>query len=208
MSTWVNDKVVPSERSLRAIARAFELPVEEVFTAAGYEPEGADARSPSVEEVRRMMLEVRPFLREIGDLLERYDVEEVEPITIAIVGYIPADGLRWAAADRLGTIDVTSGEIEGAHDPFAVIVRGDCLQPIGIFAGDTVILDHAPNRLPRHRELVAVELDGEVTLKRWTVTDDGIELRDGSERVVHRLRGVEQVRILGFYVTYRPTGVR
>lgn len=208
VSTWVNDKRLPRERSLKDIARALELPEDEVFAAAGYEPEGADGSRLAREEALQMIQRVEQINRELRATLEAFVVTEVVAEGVPIVGYVPADSLRWAAAEDLGTVEVTPQEIAGTRRPYAVIVRGNCMRSVGILDGDIVILDDPAGRQPRDQQIVAVEIDGDVTLKRWCETPDGIELRDGDENVVHSLTGRENVRVLGLYVTFRPVAER
>jgi repressor LexA len=47
---------------------------------------------------------------------------------------------------------------------FALEVRGDSMIGAGILDCDVVILEHAQ---PRHRDIVAALIDGDVTLKRF-----------------------------------------
>ncbi|MBI3209523.1 MAG: repressor LexA [Candidatus Solibacter usitatus] len=47
---------------------------------------------------------------------------------------------------------------------FALRVRGDSMKDVGIFSGDTVVVEPTPE--PRENQIVAALIDGESTLKR------------------------------------------
>jgi len=154
---------------------------------------------------------------ELSDLVElteqrRYHVVRVDEDArmVPVYGYIPADAVRFTAplAD-LPAVTVPVEMLEGAQDPFGLIVTGDCLLRAGIASGDVVILDRPHGRRPRSGQIVAVRFGDEVTLKRWFVTDDGhIELLDGEDRVVVTLDGRESAEIIGLYVWHVPDPAR
>lgn len=129
---------------------------------------------------------------------------------IRVIGFVPADTLRWTATDVIGSVKIAEHKLRNAHgELFALEVRGDCLASIGILNTDIVILERPEGRAPRDRQLVLVHIPGTgVTLKRWCVTDDGIELRDGDERVVHRVEFNEDIEVQGFFVTFDPVAIR
>jgi len=141
----------------------------------------------------------------------RYHVVRVaSDVAVPVYGYIPADSVRIAAPlDDLPAVDVPAVRLEGAQDPYGLIVRGDCLRSIGIVSGDVVILDRPNGRRPRAGQVVAVRLGDEVTLKRWMMTDDGlVELRDGDDRVVATLDGRDSAEVVGLYVWHLPDATR
>ena len=88
--------------------------------------------------------------------------------SIPLLGTIPAgmsiEGEQQAGND-LG-VDSRFFGIDGSSDVFALQVAGDSMVGAQIADGDTVILVKRP---PRDHDIVAALIDGEVSLKRYTV---------------------------------------
>ncbi len=85
---------------------------------------------------------------------------------IPLYGTIPA-GLPDTAepqADRCVTVDPATIELPRNARTFALEVRGDSMIGAGILDRDVVIMELAE---PRHRDIVAALIDGDVTLKRF-----------------------------------------
>lgn len=132
-----------------------------------------------------------------------------DPVTVSVIGRVPADALRWTAGmEDYGDVEVTRAEVGNARAPFALIATGDCWRSIGLMSDDIVLCDRALGREPRDRQIVVVRINEEVTLKRWCITGDGVELRDGNEEVAYRIRPGDEVEVIGFYLTFRPVAER
>lgn len=146
-------------------------------------------------------------LFEAADLVVEVSVSNAR---VPLIGRIPADTTRFSLLreredSTLPTVGVAAEDIQGARSPFALEVTGDCMAAIGIMEGDIVICDVPAGRLPRDGQLVVARVNGdEVALKRWCVTRQGVELRDGAGQVVYALADPSQVEILGLYLTYKP----
>jgi repressor LexA len=87
-------------------------------------------------------------------------------LQIPLYGTIPA-GLPDTAepqADRCVTVDPATIELPSNARTFALEVRGDSMTGAGILDRDIVIMELAE---PRHRDIVAALIDGDVTLKRF-----------------------------------------
>jgi len=68
--------------------------------------------------------------------------------------------------DRCITVDPDSIELPRNARTFALEVRGDSMVGAGILDRDMVIMELAD---PRHRDIVAALIDGDVTLKRFLI---------------------------------------
>lgn len=89
-------------------------------------------------------------------------------VEIPLYGMIPA-GMptdQEQQADRCITVDPDSIELPRNARTFALEVRGDSMVNAGIMDRDVVIMELAE---PRHRDIVAALIDGDVTLKRYLV---------------------------------------
>jgi repressor LexA len=87
---------------------------------------------------------------------------------IPLLGMIPAglpDGLE-QQSDRCISVDPDTIELPRSARTFALEVRGDSMTGAGIFDRDIVVMELAE---PRHRDIVAALIDGDVTLKRFLV---------------------------------------
>lgn len=87
---------------------------------------------------------------------------------IPLYGMIPAgipEGQE-QQSDRCITVDPESIQLPRNARTFALEVRGDSMVGAGILNKDVVIMELAQ---PRHRDIVAALIDGDVTLKRYLV---------------------------------------
>lgn len=141
--------------------------------------------------------------------------EGVVPATnlpmVRFYGVVPADAIRWIAAEE-GT-DVRSVLPEwlgarSANEYFVVEASGDCLlRSHGIASGNLVLLEWKRADEPDlpNDEVVLIRIGDTFTLKRWFRDGNWIELRDGNDIVVHRMSIMEEFTVVGVYVTHwRP----
>ena len=89
-------------------------------------------------------------------------------LEVPLYGMIPAgipEGQE-QESNRFIMVDPGTIRLSLKAKTFALEVRGDSMIGAGILDGDIVILEHAE---PRHRDIVAALIDGEVTLKRYMI---------------------------------------
>lgn len=140
-----------------------------------------------------------------------YEGSEVEPAAIPVryFGTVPMDAVRWVAAQEGAEMRSVLPEWLGTRSPddcFVVDASGDCLfQSHGIASGFSVLCEwvDASGESVRDGDVVVVRIADECTMKRWFRVGDNVELRDGEDRVVHRIsRGDDGVTVLGRYLTH------
>lgn len=93
--------------------------------------------------------------------------ESLEVVDIPIYGSIAAgypDGVESGGEIGRLQIDTETAGIRRSRRSFALRVRGESMIDVGIFDGDTVIVEQCP---PRDGDIVAALIDGETTLKRF-----------------------------------------
>jgi repressor LexA len=93
--------------------------------------------------------------------------EALDVIEIPIYGSIAAgypDGVESGGAVGRLQIDAETAGIRRSRRTFALRVRGESMIDVGIFDGDTVIVEQC---LPKDGDIVAALIDGETTLKRF-----------------------------------------
>lgn len=98
---------------------------------------------------------------------ESTPVEALDVVDIPIFGHIAAgfpDGVETGGEIGRLQIDIESAGIRRSRRCFALKVRGESMIDVGIYDGDTVIIEQSP---PRDGDIVAALIDGETTLKRF-----------------------------------------
>jgi repressor LexA len=99
-----------------------------------------------------------------------------ELVEVPVYGMIPAgipEG-QVQESDQCVMIDPAIIRLPRGARTFALEVRGDSMIGAGILERDIVILEHSE---PRHRDIVAALIDGDVTLKRYLIEGDAPFLR-------------------------------
>jgi len=133
---------------------------------------------------------------------------ETEPMNVRYYGVVPMDELRWVAAQEGTEMRRVLPEWLGTRSPddcFVVDASGDCLfQSHGIATGFSVLCEwvDASGESVRDGDVVVVRIADECTMKRWFRVPNGVELRDGQDRVVYRITGDDEVIVLGRYLTH------
>ncbi len=108
-------------------------------------------------------------------------VPNLGSLKIPFLGHIPA-GMSVQSeqiTDSSFVLDPSALGIRRGRDVFALRVHGDSMTGVQIADGDTVILERRP---PRHNDIVAALIDGEVTLKRYQDSRDGTFLKAENSR--------------------------
>lgn len=98
---------------------------------------------------------------------DQQPVEAMDVVEIPIFGHIAAgfpDGVESAGAIGRLQIDAETAGIRRSRRSFALKVQGESMIDVGIFDGDTVIIEQCP---PQDGDIVAALIDGGTTLKRF-----------------------------------------
>ena len=93
--------------------------------------------------------------------------ESLDVVDIPVYGHIAAgypDGVEPAGAIGRLQIDAQTAGIRRSRRNFALRVRGESMVGVGIFDGDTVVIEQSA---PNDGDIVAALIDGETTLKRF-----------------------------------------
>lgn len=93
--------------------------------------------------------------------------EAFDVVDIPVYGHIAAgypDGVEPGGAIGRLQIDAQTAGIRRSRRNFALRVRGESMVGVGIFDGDTVVIEQSP---PNDGDIVAALIDGETTLKRF-----------------------------------------
>jgi repressor LexA len=122
------------------------------------ERKGFISRVPGQARTFRINLDLNEEQRPEGAM----DVVEV-PIYGSIAAGFP-DGVESAGAIGSLQIDAGTAGLRRSRRSFALRVRGESMIDVGIFDGDTVIVEQCP---PADGDIVAALIDGETTLKRF-----------------------------------------
>lgn len=133
-------------------------------------------------------------------------IKAIKGVPVRIDGTVPADAVQWKVVEEQEDRDVhvTREQLGNAHDPFAVIVSGDCLRSFLIGNRYRVICDRPDGRRPSENQWVLVRIENEVTFGAWFPVGEGVEVRDGEGVVRYQIENRETVEILGFYITHVP----
>lgn len=165
-----------------------------------------DLRS-RIEAIHQDLREVKEEMQAVRTRFVPVSVVD-DSFAVAVIGRVPADGVRWAAMTEEWSVEVPRERLRNTADPIGLEVTGDCFRSLGIWSGDVVICDRVEGRRPHDRDLVVVRIGDGISLKRWCIAEDTVELRDGNEQVVHRITNGDDVEVLAFFVTYVPIAPR
>jgi repressor LexA len=128
--------------------------------------------SPATVASHLDLLEKKGVLRRESGRSRNIVLRDFNPrpqlLEVPVYGMIPAgipEGQE-QESDRCITVDPESIRLPRNAKTFALEVRGDSMVGAGILNRDIVILEMAE---PRHRDIVAALIDGDVTLKRFLI---------------------------------------
>ncbi len=175
--------------------RGFPPTLRELAAALG-------VRSPSGVRQQLRSLERKGYLRlEPGSTRGIVLIDDGERGSIPILGQIVAGSP--VEVDQIHSGRLELGKSLGIMPEFcfAVKVEGESMIDDHIVEGDYVVLD--PRRQPRKGSVVAVNVDGAVTLKRYQPTDHGIELQPANpnmDPIVIEAGHVHTAHVLGVAV--------
>jgi len=117
-------------------------------------------------------------------------------LSIPILGRIAAGTPLLAVENLTGNIQIDS-TIINAHESFALRVRGESMVEAGILEDDYVIIKR--QAVADQGDIVAVMIDDEVTLKKYYLKPDYLELVPANSTMDKMVipKGEKQVRIVG-----------
>ncbi len=125
--------------------------------------------SPATVTGHLDLLEKKGAIRRLPGKARNITVPDRLPVSllrIPVYGSIPAGFAEGQEqhSERCITVDPDTIALPRTARTFALEVRGDSMVGAGILDRDVVIMELAE---PRHRDIVAALIDGEVTLKRY-----------------------------------------
>lgn len=167
-------------------------------------------RRPDEWVVRRLAWELKIDEAYLFDLLG-VGVKIGEGRIVAVRGLVPADSVRVTSSEGVTVLEVRvlPEDIRRARHPdevYGLQVTGDCMRLLGILPGDVVIVEPAYD-VPENGELVVVRIGDEVSLKRWSMFRDAVELRDAADTIVWRGKP-QEVEVVALYVNFKPIAPR
>jgi repressor LexA len=129
-------------------------------------------RSPATVASHLDLLEKKGVIRRESGRSRNIVIRDFTPrrplLDVPLYGMIPAgipEGQE-QESDRCITVDPETIRLQRNARTFALEVRGDSMIGAGILNRDVVILEMAE---PRHSDIVAALIDGDVTLKRYLI---------------------------------------
>ena len=109
-----------------------------------------------------------------------------------------------------GVQEVPEMFLHGIRRPLCFAVEGDCLAPLGIVDGDSVLVDQA-NTTPQHGEIIACKLNGTLLLKAYLCADTALPRLGYTERgrfLSIPVMPADTLEIIGVVGATMPTGRR
>ena len=91
---------------------------------------------------------------------------------MSVIGTITCGSPLFSEENVIGEMEVLAKDVKGS-DYFALITKGDSMK-LRIETGDEVLIRKQP--VAENDDIVAVSIDGEITLKRFKRTPSGIIL--------------------------------
>jgi SOS-response transcriptional repressor LexA len=175
----------PSRDVLTGLARALEVPIEDLLIAAGYLQVAPPEAELAEREIatKRLLTEMERLLQEYGTILE---VPAERAFNVA--GRVPAGYPEIPEAEVVDELIIPASW-------FVLKVAGDSLNGLGIEHGDQVFIDPTATE-PRPQQIVVAQLaDGSVTIKRWVPQGDHVRLEPAN----HKYRAIKarDLRVLG-----------
>ena len=119
-----------------------------------------------------------------------------ENLRLPLFGRIAAGTPIEALRDSSNSVEVPAGMIASNSEHYALEVDGDSMIDVGIYDGDTVIIQNADTA--ENGSIVVALIEGiEVTLKRLRRKGGSIALEPANKKYETRIFGPDQVQIQG-----------
>ncbi|RJR26374.1 MAG: transcriptional repressor LexA [Desulfobacteraceae bacterium] len=137
------------------------------------------------------VLERKGFIRLPSRKNLKRAIEILKPLEsrryeIPLLGFVAAGRPMEAVEDRRAVEVPASMTGKGEH--FALLVKGDSMEDDGILDGDLVVVRRQP--LAENGDTVVALIGNEVTVKRYYLRDDHVELRPAH-------KGMASIRVAG-----------
>ena len=133
--------------------------------------------------------------------IELIGIEETESadfIEIPILGNVAAGQPILGEENWDGSIKLHPSMLKDRGDYFALKVRGDSMEGVGIMDGDTAVVEIRDT--VRNSEIAVVQLDERVTLKRFFFEGSRVRLQPENPRYLP-IYSSQDIRILGRLAT-------
>ncbi len=179
-------------RRLPHRARAIEV----LRTAESALPGGGPALATEASGFAPNVIEGDFAAPRIGREISRNETEEAaESLALPLHGRIAAGTPIEALQDNTRQVDVPAS-ILGNGEHFALEVAGDSMIDVGIFDGDTAIIERCQTA-DNGTIVVALIDDNEATLKRLRRKGDTVALEAANEAYETRIFGHDRVKVQG-----------
>ena len=115
---------------------------------------------------------VAEVARAVGDAAVKQDVP--------MFSSRPAAGFPAPGDDQVERVlDINDLVVQHPESTFFVRVEGDSMVGVGIFSGDVLVVDRAPE--PRDGSIVVAAVNGEMVVKQLVITDGKRELHSAND---------------------------
>ncbi len=195
VSTWENGSKMPRMAAIKRMAAYFGVAAGDLLDD--------EPRTPAEPVTPLFTTPSRPphaVLRNGSSPLTA-DLQNVKPIhlfpasrRIPVLGRVPAGIPIEAVTDIIETIDLSGHSVQDGYDYFGLLVTGDSMLP-EYRDGDVVIL-RMQQTAQTGDDVVAYIGNSDATLKRLTVTENGIQLRPLNPAYEIRSFSGEEIRTL------------
>lgn len=209
---WVDQ--LPSIEVMEQLAQALEVTVEKLRgtkqpVSQVAEPRAAyDPETAALAEIGRQVV---TLVNERSNIRRGPQIRVIPDVySVPVINGMSATELASDIRQVEQWIEVPRSLLNGATDPAAYIIVGDCLwERWGIKTGDTLIIDLA-NTDPRDGQIVAARInDADETAKEFHRVVDGVDLKPTTKGYsTIEVRDPDQLLIIGVYVTHLVTGKR
>ncbi len=204
VSTWENGTKMPRMTAIKRMATYFGIPAGDLLEddaqrirQASIHTASAAAGSTLIDTTSRTP---RTVLKDGTSPLSP-DLHNVTPIhlfptsrRIPVLGRVPAGVPIEAVTDIIEEIDLSGHSVQDGYDYFGLLVTGDSMLP-EYRDGDIVIL-RMQQTAQTGDDVVAYIGNSDATLKRLTVTENGIQLRPLNPAYEIRSFSGEEIRTL------------
>lgn len=168
---------------------------------------GCEISSTSVVDYNLHILQREGYLRRQREVSRGIELLGERPGALGRVTTIPIYGSIAAGqplhmpsvasrySDEFESLDVPSSIVSGTEDAYGLRVKGDSMIDAYIADGDLVIMQ--PSSSAETGEMVAAEVNDEVTLKRFYIEGDNVRLQPENATMDPIVVPAENVRVRG-----------
>ena len=202
VSTWENGAKMPRMTAIKRMAAYFGIPAGDLLEDDAQRLRSIPHTLPTEDTalLGTPSRSPRTVLRD-GTSPLTPDLQNVRPIhlfptsrRIPVLGRVPAGVPIEAVTDIIEEIDLSGHSVQDGYDYFGLLVTGDSMLP-EYRDGDIVIL-RMQQTAQTGDDVVAYIGNSDATLKRLTVTENGIQLRPLNPAYNIRSFSNEEIRTL------------